>query len=193
MHPNSIRAYLAPVLLFALALMLAGCRAESPGKPDTATPGASEPPNIVFILTDDMTVRDLRYQIQFVRPRSGSQNRDRRLEPGPGVSRDTELLRHASLLEAVEGREESPVHPHVDSTGGFFGFGVDGPAGYIDHDLARRNGHGFIRAFYPDALYPIHVSQCRRVYRGEFVERRQFGPLLSPPENRRRRGTPFRA
>jgi arylsulfatase A-like enzyme len=61
MHPNSIRAYLAPVLLFALALMLAGCRAESPGKPDTATPGASEPPNIVFILTDDMTVRDLRY------------------------------------------------------------------------------------------------------------------------------------
>jgi arylsulfatase A-like enzyme len=58
---NELQTWRLPLFVLALVLMLAGCRDEIPSKPDTATPDASEPPNIVFILTDDMTVRDLRY------------------------------------------------------------------------------------------------------------------------------------
>ncbi len=55
------KAYRLYGLLLLLALILAGCQTEQVRKPGPTTPTATDRPNIVFILTDDMTVRDLRY------------------------------------------------------------------------------------------------------------------------------------
>lgn len=76
MSPNRIQAYWLSGLLLTLVLILAGCQGEQ-ANPEPTTPEDTNRPNIVFILTDDMTVRDLRYMPQTRRLLGGEGTRFR--------------------------------------------------------------------------------------------------------------------
>lgn len=61
---KKIKAYRISILLLILASFLTACQSEPANQAaggETSTSAQPQQPNIVFILTDDMTTRDLRY------------------------------------------------------------------------------------------------------------------------------------